>query len=34
VEGYKRNLLEKTGSRNIAGLVMFAIKNNLVKINS
>jgi DNA-binding NarL/FixJ family response regulator len=34
VEGYKRNLLEKTGSRNIDGLVMFAIKNNLVKINS
>lgn len=32
VEGYKRKLLEKTGTKNIAGLVIFAIKNNLVEI--
>lgn len=32
VEGYKRKLLEKTGTKNMAGLVVFAIKNNLVKI--
>lgn len=30
VEGYRRNLLEKTGAKNMAGLVVFAIKNNLV----
>ena len=28
VEGYRRNLLSKTGARNLAGLVVFAIKNN------
>lgn len=32
VEGYKRDLLEKTGTKNIAGLVIFAIKNKLVTI--
>lgn len=32
VEGYKRNLLEKTGTRNMAGLVIFAMKNNLIPI--
>lgn len=30
IEGYRRKLLEKTGTRNIAGLVIFAIKNNLI----
>jgi two-component system, NarL family, response regulator DegU len=30
VEGYKRKLLEKTRSKNMAGLVVFALKNNLV----
>tara|TARA_B100001109_G_C18862783_1_gene474981 strand:+ start:2633 stop:3304 length:672 start_codon:yes stop_codon:yes gene_type:complete len=29
VEGHKKNLLEKTGARNSAGLVIFAVKNNL-----
>lgn len=29
VEGYKRKLLEKTGTKNMAGLVIFAIKNGL-----
>lgn len=32
VEGYKRNLLEKTKTRNMAGLVIFAMKNNLVQV--
>lgn len=32
VEGYKRSLLLKTGTKNLAGLVIYAIKNNLVSI--
>lgn len=32
IEGYRRKLLEKTKSKNQAGLVVFAIKNNLVSI--
>jgi len=32
VEGYKRNLLEKTGTRNMAGLVIFAMKNDLIQV--
>jgi len=32
VEGYKRKLLEKTGAKNMAGLVIFAVKNNIVTI--
>jgi two-component system response regulator DegU len=32
VEGYKSSLLEKTKTRNVAGLVIFAIKNKLVEI--
>ena len=30
VDGHRNNLLEKTGVRNTAGLVVFAIKNNLL----
>lgn len=30
VEGHRRKLLEKTGTKNIAGLVMYAAKNKLV----
>jgi len=30
VDAHKRNLLEKTGSKNIAGLVVYAINNNLM----
>lgn len=30
VEGHRRSLQEKTGSRNIVGLVMYAVKNGLV----
>lgn len=30
VDAHKRNLLEKSGAKNIAGLVVFAINNNLV----
>lgn len=29
VETHKRNIMEKTGARNLAGLVKFALKNNL-----
>lgn len=32
VNGHRNNLLLKTGSRNVTGLVTFAIKNNIVKI--
>ena len=30
VEGHRNNLLQKTESKNVAGLVLFAIRNNLV----
>jgi DNA-binding NarL/FixJ family response regulator len=30
VDGHRNNLLEKTGMRNTAGLVIFSIKNNLL----
>lgn len=32
VEGYKRKLLAKSGTRNVAGLVIFAMKNHLVVV--
>jgi len=32
VEGHRNNLLLKTGTRNTAGLVIFALKNNLTEI--
>ena len=32
VEGHKQNLFQKTNTKNLAGLVVFAIKNNLVSI--
>lgn len=32
VNGHRANLLLKTGSRNVAGLVMYAIKNGLVEV--
>jgi len=32
VETHKQNLISKTGTNNVAGLVVFAIKNNLVDI--
>ncbi|MEO1049999.1 MAG: response regulator transcription factor [Bacteroidota bacterium] len=31
VEVHKRNLLEKTGAKNTAGLVLFAVNNNLME---
>lgn len=34
VEGHRRNLLEKTSVRNTAGLVIFAIKNDLFDFSS
>lgn len=30
IEGYRNNLLRKTGAKNIAGLVMYALVNNIV----
>ena len=33
VEVHRKNLLEKTGVKNLAGLVVFAIKNNLVSLS-
>lgn len=32
IEGYRRKLLEKSGVKNIAGLVVFALKNSLVQV--
>jgi len=32
VDGYRRSLLEKTGVRNTAGLVVYAIKNKLLNV--
>lgn len=31
VDGHRNNLLEKTGARNTAGLVIYALRNNLVR---
>lgn len=31
VDGHRNNLLSKTGARNTAGLVMYAVKNGIVK---
>lgn len=31
VDAHKRNLLDKTGSKNIAGLVMYAVNNHLIE---
>lgn len=33
VDGHRNNLLEKTGARNTAGLVIFALKNDLVSLD-
>ena len=30
IEGFRRKLLDKTGTKNMAGLVVYALKNNLV----
>ncbi|MBL7826374.1 MAG: response regulator transcription factor [Saprospiraceae bacterium] len=32
VDGHRNNLLEKTGSRNTAGLVLYAVKNGLFEV--
>lgn len=32
VEGYRTKLFEKTGAKNIAGLVIYAIKNRIIQI--
>ncbi|MES2559646.1 MAG: response regulator transcription factor [Bacteroidota bacterium] len=32
VNGHRNNLLQKTGSRNVTGLVIYAIKNNIVTL--
>ncbi len=33
VDGFRNSLLSKTGSRNIAGLVLYALKNKLIEID-
>ena len=30
VDAHKRNLLEKTGAKNVAGLVIFALNNEII----
>lgn len=32
VNGHRNNLLQKTGAKNVAGLVMFAVKNKVVQL--
>lgn len=32
VNGHRNNLLQKTGSRNVTGLVLYAVKNNIITI--
>jgi two-component system, NarL family, response regulator NreC len=32
VNGHRNNLLQKTGSRNVTGLVLYAVKNQLVEL--
>jgi DNA-binding CsgD family transcriptional regulator len=32
VDSHRANILEKTGSKNTASLVVYAIKNNLVEV--
>lgn len=32
VNGHRNNLMQKTGSRNMTGLVLYAIKNNIVTV--
>lgn len=32
VNGHRNNLLQKTGSRNVTGLVLYAVKNRLVEL--
>lgn len=32
VNGHRNNLLLKTGSRNVTGLVLFAVKNNIISV--
>jgi two-component system response regulator NreC len=32
VNGHRINLLEKTGAKNIAGLVIYAVKNNVIQV--
>ena len=33
VEGHRNRILEKTGCRNIAGVVIYAVENNLYEVN-
>ena len=33
IETHKSNLLQKTGAKNIAGLIIFAAKNNLINVD-
>lgn len=32
VEGHRKNLLEKSGAKNTAGLIIYALKNNIVNL--
>lgn len=32
VNGHRNNLLQKTGSRNVTGLVLYAVRNNIVTV--
>ena len=34
VENHRKNLLEKTGAKNTAGLVIFAIQNQLIELEA
>lgn len=32
VNGHRNNLLQKTGSRNVTGLVLYAVRNNIISV--
>jgi len=32
VNGHRNNLLQKTGSKNVTGLVIYAVKNNIIEL--
>lgn len=34
IEGYRRSILEKTGTRNVAGIVIYAIEHGMVSIKN
>lgn len=32
VDGYKANIMEKTGAKNACGIIMYGVKNGIIEI--